>query len=213
VDTLVLATRSTGKLRELRPIFAAVGVRVLDLAELGVDESPAEAAIESFDTFEANALAKARYFFERCGGLDVVADDSGLAVDALGGEPGVRSKRWSERPELSGQPLDDANNARLVERMRGIEDRRARFVCVAAWRGSEGEALARGEVPGQIVERSSGTHGFGYDPHFLCDELGITLADATLEQKRSVSHRGRAFDALLATLRKRGVVRSVGRAP
>jgi XTP/dITP diphosphohydrolase len=209
----VLATRSAGKLRELRPMFAAVGVRVLDLAEVGVDESPAEAAIESFDTFEANALAKARYFFERCGGLDVVADDSGLAVDALGGEPGVRSKRWSERPDLSGQLLDDANNARLVERMEGVADRRARFVCVAAWRGREGEALARGEVPGHIIERSSGTHGFGYDPHFLADELGITLADATIEQKQSVSHRGRAFDALVATLWARGALRSGGRPP
>jgi len=212
VETVVLATRSAGKLRELRPIFAAVGVRVLDLAEAGVDESPAEAAIESFDTFEENALAKARYFFGRCGDIDVVADDSGLVVDALGGEPGVRSKRWSGRADLRGPSLDDANNERLAMRMRGVSDRRARFVCAAAWRGSAGEAVAHGEVAGRIVEEASGTRGFGYDPYFFTDELGMTLGEATTEQKRGVSHRGRAFDALLETLRERGVIPARGRA-
>lgn len=212
MHTVVLATRSAGKLRELRPIFAAVGVRVMDLAEAGVAESPDEAAIESFATFEENAIAKARYFFERCGGVDVVADDSGLVVEALGGEPGVRSKRWSERADLDGQLLDHANNERLVTRMRGVQDRRARFVCAAAWRGAEAEAVARGEVYGRIEERASGTHGFGYDPHFFADELRMTLADATTEQKRAVSHRGRAFDALIATLRSRGVLGAIGRA-
>ena len=212
MHTVVLATRSAGKLRELRPIFAAVGVRVLDLAEAGVAESPDEAAIESFATFEENAIAKARYFFERCGGVDVVADDSGLVVEALGGAPGVRSKRWSERTDLDGQLLDRANNERLVARMRSVLDRRARFVCAAAWRGTLGEAGARGEVHGRIEARASGTHGFGYDPYFYADELGMTLADATTDQKRAVSHRGRAFDSLIATLRARGVLRAIGRA-
>ena len=202
----MLATRSAGKLLELRPIFASVGVRVLDLAEAGVDETPAEAEIEAFDTFEDNALAKARYFFERCGGLDVVADDSGLVVDALGGEPGVRSKRWSGRADLTGRALDAANNEQLAARMRDVRDRRARFVCAAAWRGRDGEVLARGEVVGRIEKRPSGTHGFGYDPFFFSDELGMTLADATTEQKRDVSHRGRAFDALVDGLRRRGVL-------
>jgi XTP/dITP diphosphohydrolase len=206
MHSVVLATRSAGKLRELRPIFAAVSVRVLDLAEAGVAESPDEAAIESFATFEENAIAKARYFFERCGGVDVVADDSGLAVEALGGEPGVRSKRWSGRSDLEGHLLDRANNELLVARMRGVQNRRARFVCAAAWRGGQGEAVARGEVHGRIEERGSGAHGFGYDPHFYADELGMTLADATVEQKRVVSHRGRAFDALIASMRERGVL-------
>jgi XTP/dITP diphosphohydrolase len=206
VQEVVLATRSAGKLRELRPIFAAAGVRVLDLAAVGVPEAPDEDAIESFHTFEENALAKARYFFERCDGRDVVADDSGLAVDALGGEPGVRSKRWSATVGLTGRQLDDANNARLVARLRGIDDRRARFVCAAAWRGGSGETVARGEVGGHITDRPSGLHGFGYDPFFWADELGMTLADATTEQKRGVSHRGRAFDALLAMLRARGLL-------
>jgi len=211
VQEVVLATRSAGKLRELRPIFAAVGVRVLDLAEVGVAEALTEDAIESFDTFEENALAKARYFFERCGGLDVVADDSGLVVDALGGQPGVRSKRWTETAGVTGHELDVANNARLVAQLHGVDDRRARFVCAAAWRGTTGEAVVRGEVGGRIIDRPSGTHGFGYDPFFWADELGMTLADATAEQKRGVSHRGRAFDALLATLRDRGLLPMGGR--
>jgi hypothetical protein len=112
----LIATRSAGKLRELRPIFADAGVRVIDLVEAGVAESPDEDAIEIHATFEANALAKARWFFARCGGLDVVADDSGLAVDALGGAPGVRSKRWSGRTDLHGEALDAANNAALLAR-------------------------------------------------------------------------------------------------
>ena len=206
VQEVVLATRSAGKLRELRPIFAAVGVRVLDLAEVGVAEALTEDAIESFDTFEENALAKARYFFERCGGLDVVADDSGLVVDALGGQPGVRSKRWTETAGVTGHELDVANNARLVAQLHGVDDRRARFVCAAAWRGTTGEAVVRGEVGGRIIDRPSGTHGFGYDSFFWADELGMTLADATTQQKRDVSHRGRAFDALVDALRGRGVL-------
>jgi XTP/dITP diphosphohydrolase len=206
VDALVLATRSAGKLRELRPIFEAAGVRVLDLAEAGVPESLHESAIESFETFEENALAKARHFFALSGGLDVVADDSGLVVDALGGEPGVRSKRWSGRPGLEGHELDAANNAQLLARMQAQTDRRARFVCAAAWRGTGGEGVRRGEVPGRILAEPSGAHGFGYDPYFFSDELGMTLAAATTEQKRSVSHRGRAFDALMRLLREQGVI-------
>jgi XTP/dITP diphosphohydrolase len=206
----VLATRSAGKLRELRPIFAEAGVRVIDLAEAGVAESAEEETIESHDTFEANALAKAHWFFARCGGLDVIADDSGLAVDALDGAPGVRSKRWSGRRDLHGHALDEANNAQLVARLHGVADRRARFVCAAAWCGARGELVALGEHAGRIVDSPSGTHGFGYDPHFLSDELGVTLADATTEEKRRVSHRGRAFDALVARLRDLGVLPRVG---
>lgn len=206
METLVLATRSGGKLRELRPIFEAAGVRAIDLGEAGVPESPQEAAIESFDSFEENALAKARYFAARCGGLDVVADDSGLVVEALGGEPGVRSKRWSGQAGLEGPELDAANNAELVRRMHGKTDRRARFVCAAAWSGAAGEAVTRGEVLGRIGWEPLGSDGFGYDPYFFADELGMTLAEATIEQKRGVSHRGRAFDALMGLLRARRVL-------
>jgi XTP/dITP diphosphohydrolase len=198
----VLATRNQGKLRELRPLFAEAGIAVIDLREAGVAASPDEDALECFTTFEENALAKARWFAERLGGLPVVADDSGLEVAALAGAPGVRSKRWSGRTDLSGAALDAANNALLVERLRGARDRSARFVCAAAWCGDARELVVRGEVRGTIVERDDarGVHGFGYDPLFLSDELGMTLGEATVAQKQAISHRGRAFTELLVRL-------------
>ena len=114
---VLLATRSEGKLRELRPLFAAAGMQVRDLREAQVGETADEDAVEAFDTFAENALAKARYFHALTG-LPTVADDSGLEVEVLQGQPGVRSKRWSWRPDLTGQALDDANNAKLLEALR-----------------------------------------------------------------------------------------------
>jgi XTP/dITP diphosphohydrolase len=124
VSPILLATRSAGKLRELRPLFAAHGLEVADLADAGVAESREEDDLECWPTFEENALAKARYFFARTG-VPTVADDSGLAVAALGGRPGVLSKRWSGRADLSGQALDDENNRLLLDRLGGVVDRRA----------------------------------------------------------------------------------------
>ncbi|HVZ77258.1 MAG TPA: non-canonical purine NTP pyrophosphatase [Gemmatimonadaceae bacterium] len=201
---VVLASRSAGKLRELRPLFEAEGFAVRDLQELGVPEAVEEDAIEAHETFEANARAKARYFFARCGGRPVVADDSGLEVHALGGAPGVRSKRWSGRADLQGVALDEANNTLLLERLRGAADRGARYVCVVVYWDGAREVVARGEVSGRIAEqRASGPHGFGYDPYFVADELGRSFADVAREEKATVSHRGRAFAALLRELRSR----------
>ena len=196
----VLATRNAGKLRELRPLFADAGIAVIDLREAGISESPDEDALECFDTFEANALAKARWFAERVSGRPVVADDSGLEVAALREAPGVHSKRWSGRTDISGAALDAANNALLIEQLRDVRDRRARFVCAAAWCDGQRELVVRGEVAGTIVEpdHARGAHGFGYDPLFRSNELGLTLAEATVSQKQAVSHRGRAFTELLA---------------
>ena len=202
---VLLATRSAGKLRELRPMFAEAGVRVQDLREAGIAEEPAEEGIEAFETFEENARAKARYFFARSGGVPVVAEDSGLEVSALGGAPGVRSKRWSARGDLSGVALDEANNARLLERLAGAADRRARYVCVAVYWDGVREATARGETAGVIAERRhAGDGGFGYDPYFVSDELGRAFSEVTGVEKAAVSHRGRAVAALLKTLRGRG---------
>jgi XTP/dITP diphosphohydrolase len=201
--TWVVATRNPGKLRELRSLLAGAGVRAIDLEEAGIPEAPEEEELEAFETFEENALAKARWFAGRAGGLPVLADDSGLEVRALRGEPGVRSKRWSGRVDLSGAELDASNNALLLARLRGVEDRRARFVCAAAWCDESGEIVVRGEVPGTIVERPSGAHGFGYDPLFFATELGMTLGEATLDAKARVSHRARAVAALLAAHRTR----------
>ena len=202
----LLATRNAGKLAELRAMVEGQGIRVVDLEQAGIPESAGEDGIECFETFEENALAKARWFAERAGGRVVVADDSGLAVRALGGQPGVRSRRWSGSTELSGEALDDANNAKLVQALRGARDRSARFVCAVAWRRGGTEVVVRGEVEGTIVDTASGTHGFGYDPHFFVGELGMTLADATRAQKSVVSHRGRAFAVLVARLREAGLL-------
>jgi XTP/dITP diphosphohydrolase len=198
----VLASRNEGKLIELRALFASNGIDVIDLREAGVLEDPtAEDAIESFDSFEENALAKARYFSERLPGRIVVADDSGLSVDALGGAPGVRSKRWSGRSDLHGSALDAANNARLVSAMRGQPQRAARFVCAAAWSDGHTHMVARGEVMGHVVDAPVGGGGFGYDPYVVVDEMGMTMAEATVDEKQRVSHRARAFMSLLDALR------------
>lgn len=199
MNGLLLATRSVGKLGELRPLFAARGIPVADLSDAGIAESAAEDELEAHDTFEGNALAKARYFHSVTG-RPTVADDSGLVVDALGGLPGVQSKRWSGRGDLVGVALDGENNRLLLERLRGVTDRRAHYVCVAAY-VDDGVALTRGgAVHGRILEAARGANGFGYDPLFLSDELGRTFGEASREAKEQVSHRGRAFRALLDAL-------------
>lgn len=196
---VLLATRSAGKLRELRPLFAAAGIAVLDLRDIGAEPGQDEEAVEAFETFEANAVAKARYFHALTG-CPTVADDSGLEVDALGGAPGVRSKRWSGRTDLAGQALDDANNARLLAAVAGQDEVTARYVCAAAWCDGAVVHVARGETSGMIVREARGSGGFGYDPFFLSDELGATFGESTIEAKERVSHRGRAFRALIAQL-------------
>ena len=194
---LVLATRSLGKLHELLPMLQALGIQTVTLDAVGVPENAAdEDCLEQFETFEENALAKARYFFERAGRRPTVADDSGLEVHALGGRPGVRTKRWSGRTDLSGRALDAANNAKMLRELAGIADRRARYVCVAAYIDGHGERVFRGESAGRVLDAARGTGGFGYDPLFLSDDLGVTFAQATREQKEQVSHRGRAFAQL-----------------
>ncbi|HUX33356.1 MAG TPA: non-canonical purine NTP pyrophosphatase [Gemmatimonadaceae bacterium] len=201
---VLLATRSAGKLRELRPMFAAAGWAARDLTEAGIAETRAEDAIEGFATFEENARAKARYFWLRSGGVPVVAEDSGLEVAALGGAPGVRSKRWSGRADLAGQALDDANNALLLRELRGALDRSARYVCVAVYWDGAREVVSRGETAGWIAEeRSSGGNGFGYDPYFVSAELGRAFSDVGASEKAAVSHRGRAIAGLLKSLAER----------
>lgn len=206
----IVATRNAGKLRELRALLATHGIAAIDLREAGVDEDgPAEELIEAFETFEENALAKARYFSARLPGRIVVADDSGLAVEALQGAPGVHSKRWSGRGDLAGRALEASNNALLLSTMGGVENREARFICAAAWCDGAFELVARGEVLGRIADVPHGEHGFGYDPYVFVNDLGKTMADATVAEKEAVSHRGRAFARLLVALRERGLVRCV----
>ena len=197
---ILVATRSAGKLRELYPILEAAGFSPTDVGTEGIPESPAEDAVEAFGTFEENAAAKAWYFFQ-LSGLPSIADDSGLEVAALGGAPGVRSKRWSERRDLNGAALDAANNELLLERLGDAADRRARYVCAAAYVDGVTAVTTRGEVNGVILRTPLGTGGFGYDPCFFADELGRTFAQSTIEEKERVSHRGRAVRALLERVR------------
>lgn len=207
--TIVIATRSAGKLRELGPLLSPLGRRLVTLDEAGVSIDPAEDAVEAYDTFEENALAKARWFHARTG-LPCVADDSGLAVDALGGRPGVRSKRWSGRDDLHGPALDRANNALLLEALvtaerEGGAGRSARFVCAGAYVDDERAITRRGETIGFILDEPRGSDGFGYDPYFWSPELRCTFAEASTEAKAQVSHRGRAMRALCeAVLTERG---------
>jgi XTP/dITP diphosphohydrolase len=197
---IVLATRSGGKIRELMPMVRAAGFVPRTLEELGIDEVPEEEGIEAFDTFEANALAKARWFSARAAGRLVLADDSGLAIDALDGAPGVRSKRWSGIAGLSGQSLDDANNAKMLRELSSQASRRARYVCVVAIAAPGREVVARGECVGAMLVAPRGQAGFGYDPYFASDELGMSFGEASIEAKERVSHRGRAVRAALEKL-------------
>lgn len=199
---LLLATRSAGKIRELLPMFAAAGLDVRSLDDVGIAEAPDEDTLESAATFEDNALAKARHF-HRLSGLPTVADDSGLEVAALSNGPGVHSKRWSGRPELSGQELDDENNALLLRRLERGEDRRARYVCAAAFCDGTVELIERGAVAGRITRAARGAGGFGYDPFFESDELGRTFGEVSADEKARVSHRARAFAKLLQRLASR----------
>ena len=205
---IILATRSRAKLDELYGVLAPLGHELVGLDEAGVEVRAEEDDVERYDSFEENALAKARYYSARAGGAAVIADDSGLEVAALGGLPGVRSKRWAGRTDLEGRALDAANNAKLLAAMEGVADRAARFVSVVVFRrgldDSAHETVARGEVTGTILAEPRGNGGFGYDPYFFSPELGGTLAEASAEEKSRVSHRGRALRALVARLRPDG---------
>ncbi len=209
-DRLLLATRSAGKLRELGPMLRDAGFAPMTLDELGIAADPAEDSVEAFDTFEENAIAKARYYFARAQSRApsralalgarapevVLADDSGLEVRALGGAPGVRSKRYSGAA-LEGHALDEANNAKLMDALRGVRDRRAGYVCVAAIKTASGEWYARGECGGEMLAAPRGADGFGYDPFFYSEELKKSFGEATREEKEAVSHRARAVRAAL----------------
>lgn len=196
---LLLATRSAGKLRELAPLLTAAGFAPVTLDSAGIGEAPHEDAIEAHETFEANALAKARHFFA-ISGLPTLADDSGLCVEALGGRPGVRSRRWCGRRDLLGVALDEANNAMLLSSLKPGVPRSARFVCAAAYVDEDGDIVRRGETEGRILEAPAGGGGFGYDPLFFSDELGRGFGEVAPDVKAGVSHRARALAALLSAL-------------
>jgi len=202
---LLLATRSAHKVQEIRTILSGIPrLTVLDLDDIGLEWRDEEEALEPFDTFEENARSKAEYFHARTG-LPTVADDSGLEVDALGGAPGVRSKRFAPVEGLTGHKLDQANNNYLVERLGALEleKRTGQYVCVAALLGFASQMIVtRGEARGLILTEPRGDAGFGYDPYFFEPDLDMTFAELHPDQKNELSHRGKSFRALAIVLER-----------
>lgn len=201
---LLVATRSAHKLREIQDILAPlVSVRLVDLDAAGIAYHPEEEHVERFDTFDENARAKARYFSGRSG-MPVLADDSGLCVDALDGAPGVRSKRFSGRSDLTGQALDAANNDQLLAALRGVPApaRTARYVCCVAFAGHGVDATWEGECHGLILEERRGTGGFGYDPLFLVPGENATFGEISQPRKNRLSHRAAALRNAAPLLRE-----------
>lgn len=192
---LVVATRNGGKVREIGEILASYpSIEVVGLAGLGIPETPEEDRIEGFETFEANALAKARYFAARTGEV-TLADDSGICVDALGGAPGVRSRRFAPGAESRGAEQDQANNQHLLALLRDApdEERGAAYVCAAALAWPDGpEAVFVGRCRGVLLREPRGTGGFGYDPLFYIPEERATFGELPADRKNEISHRGRA---------------------
>jgi len=194
--TFVLATANPGKIREMREIFAGSGIETATRLELGIDVEVEETG----STFIENALLKAKAI---CGasGLPAIADDSGLMVDALGGAPGVYSSSYG------GDGLDGAERYRyLLENMRGVEDRSAKFVCTIACAFPDGSIVtAAGECRGAIAKAPRGAGGFGYDPVFLVHGKDRTMAELAPDEKNKVSHRGEAIRRFLYEIRERGI--------
>jgi XTP/dITP diphosphohydrolase len=191
---LVLASSNPGKLRELATLLVPLGMEIVPQSGLGVAD-----AEEPHGSFVENALAKARHASRRSR-LPALADDSGICVGALGGEPGVHSARFA------GEPRSDArNNEKLVQLLAHKDDRRAHYYCVIVLlRHAEDPepVIAEGSWAGEIVAEPRGANGFGYDPHFFLRDFGKTAAELDPEQKNLVSHRGKALRRLLAKLRE-----------
>jgi len=197
-DRFLLATRSTDKLAEIRAIFPVrLRAALLSLDDIGLQPAALEDEIEVYETFAENALAKAA-FFRRETGLPTIADDSGLLVPALGGRPGVRSKRFAGRGDLGGRELDEANNAALLTALRAVpkEHRSACYVCAAVLVGTAAPIIAFGTTAGVILDAPVGNGGFGYDPLFFHPGIGRTFGEIAGPAKHAMSHRGRAFRAL-----------------
>lgn len=209
LERVVLASNNAGKLREMRALLDDAGVTLVAQAELGVPD-----AEEPHPTFIENALAKARHA-AALSGLPALADDSGVCVPVLGGAPGVRSARYAADSVAGAAPestshgtgarerADAANNAKLVAALARSEDRRAYYYCALVLVRSADDPqpiIADGSWHGEIVDEPRGANGFGYDPHFLVADRGLTAAELDAAEKNRISHRGQAMRALLARL-------------
>lgn len=196
-NRLVIASNNKGKIAELADLLSPLRLTPIAQGELGVGEAEEPAV-----TFVENAILKARHA-ARLTGLPALADDSGLAVDALGGAPGVRSARYA------GESASDADNVRaLLQALEGIPDaqRTAQFHCVLVYLRHADDptpVICHGCWPGNILQQPRGESGFGYDPVFLVPETGTSAAELSREEKGRISHRGRALTLLLDQLGKR----------
>lgn len=189
---IVVATKNANKIREISQVLSPLGFEVISQTDAGFDIDVEETG----DTFEKNALLKARAVALICDDC-VLADDSGLCVDALDGRPGVYSARYA------GEGASDAHKIiKLLGELDGKDDRRAKFVTSMAFIFPDGrEIVTSGEVQGEITLQPSGENGFGYDPVFYSDELKKTFAQADASEKNSVSHRSRALSELYNKLK------------
>lgn len=197
---LILASSNQHKIEEIFAILKDFNYKIVSMAEAGLGHLD---IVEDGDTFEANSLIKAKAIYEATG-KPSIGDDSGLMVDALNGEPGVYSARYSGVVPKS----DKANNDKLLNALKetALEDRTAKFVTVITLMFSPEDILvARGEVHGQIGFEPKGENGFGYDPLFVVPELGKTFAELTSEEKNSRSHRANALSVLKDMLKERGL--------
>jgi XTP/dITP diphosphohydrolase len=197
---LYVATSNAGKLRDFDVAARTfAGVELRPLARLERIAPP----VEDADTFEGNALIKARAYSALAPGEIVVADDSGIVVAGLGGAPGVRSARYAEDSGFVGEgSVDERNLDCLLQRAAALEDRAAAYVCVlAAVRDGELLATGTGSVEGELLRTRRGTGGFGYDPVFLLPELELTMAEVDMQTRMGLSHRGRALVDLICKLR------------
>ena len=191
---IVFATSNAGKMREIREILKDLDAEVLSLKEAGVNVD----IVEDGETFEANALIKAKAVWEQTGGI-VLADDSGLEIDHLNGEPGVYSARY-----MGEATSYEIKNWNLIHRLEGVpeEERTARFACVIAAVLPNGETLTtRGTMEGRIAHAPVGNGGFGYDPILMLPEYGMTSAEISMEEKNRISHRGKALCAMKEQLK------------
>jgi len=190
METIIAASRNENKIREIEEITREFGMRVISRDEAGIGGAD---VVEDGATFEENSLKKAREIMRRSGRI-TIADDSGIAVDALGGGPGVYSARYA------GEECDEKKNRdKLLNALEGVpyEKRTARFVSVISMAFPDGrEIIARGECCGHVISEARGTNGFGYDPVFVPDGYDRTFAELPAEEKNRISHRARALTAL-----------------
>ena len=193
----LFATNNPGKVKEIQAVFAGAGMTMLALADLNLFYEPPETG----NTFEANAIQKAtmtRDFLRQNGitDLTVLADDSGLCIDALGGEPGVDSANYMGR-----QTPYETRNAHLINQMQNAVNRAAQFVCVIACAYPNGDVITtKGVMEGEIAHEPGGTGGFGFDPIFYLPAYGKTSAALSMEEKNAISHRGKALAQMIRRL-------------